>query len=210
MISFAKRERARRAAAVVGVDAGKFTHTLVVRPGGRPDSKPHTFPTTRAGFDRALAYISLAAAGAAPTTILIGIEFAGNYGFTFAHYLAQRGFPVVSVLPAHTKRWKDVAQGQPLKTDAKDAATITDLLAQGHFVAFPFLEPAYADLRYLAAGRERLALLRRARSRSSAPCSKLCSPSSRPSSPSSPRRPRWRSCGPTRALTTCCTRPAGR
>lgn len=54
-----------------------------------------------------------------------------------------------------------MAHNQPLKTDAKDAATITDLLAQGHYVAFPFLEPAYADLRYLAAGRERLALLRR-------------------------------------------------
>lgn len=161
MISFAKRERAQRAAAVVGVDAGKFSHTLVVRPRGQPDSKPHTFQTTRTGFDEAVAFIRQAADGASPETILVGIEFAGNYGFTFAHYLGQLGFPVVSVLAAHTKRWKDVAHNQPLKTDAKDAATITDLLAQGHFVAFPFLEPAYADLRYLAAGRERLSLLRR-------------------------------------------------
>jgi transposase len=161
MISFAKRERAQRAAAVVGVDAGKFSHTLVVRPRGQPDSKPHTFQTTRATFDEAVAFIRQAAGGAPAETILVGIEFAGNYGFTFAHYLAQLGFPVVSVLAAHTKRWKDVAHNQPLKTDAKDAATITDLLAQGHFVAFPFLEPAYADLRYLAAGRERLSLLRR-------------------------------------------------
>mgnify|MGYP001354200822 CR=1 FL=1 len=38
MISFPKRVRAQRAAAVVGVDAGKFSHTLVVRPAGRPDS----------------------------------------------------------------------------------------------------------------------------------------------------------------------------
>lgn len=67
----------------------------------------------------------------------------------------------MSVLPAHTKRWKDVAHNQPLKTDAKDAGTITDLLAQGHFVTFPFLRPAFAQLRYLAAGRERLSLLRR-------------------------------------------------
>jgi hypothetical protein len=46
-----------------------------------------------------------------------------------------------------------------LKTDAKDAATITDLLAQGHFVSFPFLAPAYADLRYLVTAREWLSLL---------------------------------------------------
>jgi transposase len=161
MISFPKGERAQHAAACVGVDAGKFSHTLVVRALHQPDSKPFSFPTTRVGFDAAVAFIRHQAAGAAAATILVGIEFAGNYGFTFAHYLAQLGFPIVSVLPAHTKRWKDVAHNQPLKTDAKDAGTITDLLAQGHFVTFPFLAPAYADLRYLVTARERLSLLRR-------------------------------------------------
>jgi transposase len=161
MISFPRRSRAQHAAACVGVDAGKFAHTLVVRPAGGPDSKPCSFPTTRAGFEQAVAFLRQQVPGASPTTILVGIEFAGNYGFTFAHYLRALGFPIVSVLPAHTKRWKDVAHNQPLKTDAKDAGTITDLLAQGHFVSFPFLEPAYADLRYLVAARERLAVLRR-------------------------------------------------
>jgi len=161
MISFPKRERAQRAAACVGIDAGKFSHTLVVRPQHQPDSKPFSFPTTRAGFDDAVAFVQRQVPGAAAEAILVGIEFAGNYGFTFAHYLAQLGFPIVSVLPAHTKRWKDVAHNQPLKTDAKDAATITDLVAQGHFVGFPFLSPAYADLRYLVTARERLSLLRR-------------------------------------------------
>jgi transposase len=161
MISFSKRERAQRAAACVGVDAGKFSHTLVVRPQGRPDSKPFAFQTTRAGFDDAAAFIRQQAGRAPAPAILVGIEFAGNYGFTFAHYLAQQGFPIVSVLPAHTKRWKEVAHNQPLKTDAKDAGTITDLLAQGHFVGFPFLTPVYADLRYLVTARERLSSLRR-------------------------------------------------
>jgi len=161
MISFPKRERAQHAAACVGVDAGKFCHTLVIRPQHQPDSKPFSFPTTRAGFDAAVAFIRQQVPGPAATTMLVGIEFAGNYGFTFAHYLAQLGFPIVSVLPAHTKRWKDVAHNQPLKTDAKDAATITDLVAQGHFVTFPFLAPVYADLRYLVTARERLSLLRR-------------------------------------------------
>lgn len=161
MISFPKRERAQCAAVVVGVDAGKFSHTLVVRPRGQPDSRPFSFPTSRSGFEAALAFLRQQVPGAELSAILVGIEFAGNYGFTLAHFLDQFGVPVVSVLPAHTKRWKDVAHNQPLKTDAKDAGTITDLLAQGHFVSFPFLAPAYADLRYLAAARERLSLLRR-------------------------------------------------
>jgi transposase len=162
VIVFEKRDRAQRAAVVVGVDAGKFTHTLVVRPRGGRDSKPFTFQTTRADFDRAAQVIAGAAGSALPAEVLVGIEFAGSYGFTLAHYLDQLGYGVVSVLPAHTKRWKEVAHNQPLKTDAKDALGITDLAAQGHFVSFPFLRPAYAELRCLVTARERLSVLRRA------------------------------------------------
>ena len=103
MISFPKRERAQRAAAVVGVDAGKFSHTLVVRPSGQPDSKPFSFPTTRTGFEAAVSFVRRVTL-AEPSATLVGIEFAGNYGFTFAHFLDQLRFPVVSILPAHTKR----------------------------------------------------------------------------------------------------------
>ena len=162
MISFEQRQRAQQAAAVVGIDAGKFTHTLVVRPQGKPDTKPCTFTNTPTGFEEAVAFVVTATGGAPAGEILVGIEFAGHYGFPLAHYLHARGFPIVSVLAVHTKRWKDVAHNQALKTDAKDAASITDLVAQGHYVGFPFLGPAYADLRYLTAGRERLSVLRRA------------------------------------------------
>jgi transposase len=152
--SHARRQRALEAAAVVGVDAGKSHHVLVVRARGRKDSRALQVPTTRPGFEEAVAFILAQAPGAVPADVLVGIEFAGNYGFTFAHYLASCGFQVVSVLAKHSKSWKDVMHGQPLKTDAKDALSITDLAAQGHFVAFPFLKPAYAELRYLVSARE--------------------------------------------------------
>lgn len=159
---FQKRQRAQQAAAVVGVDAGKRKHALVVRPRGGLDSKPVMFESTRAGFEKATEEIRAQAPGAGPGDVLVGIEFAGNYGFTLAHFLDQQGFQVVSVLPAHTKRWKEVMHNQALKTDPKDAVTITDLVSQGHFVGFPFLEPVYADLRYLVSTRERLSRLRTA------------------------------------------------
>jgi transposase len=163
MQAFEKRELARKAAAVVGVDAGKFQHVMVIRPRGGADSKPIAFATTRAGFEQAVAAIYEAASGI-DGHILVGIEFAGMYGFTFAHYLHNREFHihVVSVLASHTKRWKEVTHRQPLKTDAKDAVGIADLTAQGHFVAFPFLSPAYAELRYLLSAREKLSTLRKA------------------------------------------------
>jgi hypothetical protein len=156
-----KRTYAQTFPVHVGVDTGKLFHKLVARGPDGQRTKAYKVLVCRAGFEAANAHLRGLFPGVAPQQMLVGIEFAGNYGFTFAHYLAQLGFPIVSVLPAHTKRWKDVAHNQPLKTDAKDAATITDLLAQGHFVGFPFLTPAYADLRYLVTARERLSLLRR-------------------------------------------------
>lgn len=162
MTPFQRRQLAQSAAAVVGVDAGKFTHTLVVRVRDEADSKPLTIETRRAGFDRAAAFIREAARDAAPSEILVGIEFAGTYGFTLAHYLHALGLPVVSVLPAHTKHWQEVTHNQRLKTDAKDAAVIADLVAQGQFVSFPFLATPYADLRYLTSAREGVTVLKNA------------------------------------------------
>lgn len=166
MQSFEKRRRAQAAVAVVGVDAGKFRHALVVRPRDGHDSKSFPFETTRPGFEAAVAFILDAARGtrlrAVPAQVLVGIEFAGAYGFTFAHFLHAAGFQVVNVLPSDTKRWKEVMHHQALKTDAKDALGITDLTATGHFVTFAFLEPTYAELRYLVSTRERFSLLRRA------------------------------------------------
>jgi transposase len=157
-----KRQLAAHARAVVGVDAGKFAHTLVVRPAGGADSKPVAVPVTRAGFAAAIRAIQMAAPGVVPGKILVGLEFAGTYGFTFAHYLHDHGYPVVSVLAAHTKHWKEVTHNQALKTDAKDTAVITDLVAQGKFVGFAFLARPYAELRYLVSAREHVTTLRNA------------------------------------------------
>lgn len=160
MTAHEKRQRAAAARAVVGVDAGKYEHTLVIRPAGAPDSRPVSFPVSRDGFATALTAIRTAVPGAAPDDFLVGIEFAGVYGFTFAHYLHTQGFGIVSVLAAHTKHWKEVTHNQALKTDAKDALVITDLVAQGKFVGFAFLDQPYAELRYLVSAREHVTTLR--------------------------------------------------
>ena len=157
-----QRSRAQLAAAVVGVDAGKFKHCLVVRPRGGADSKPFTFHTTRDGFDLAAEKILAVSGGAPSSQILVGIEFAGVYGFTFAYYLQQKGFQVVSVLASHSKRWKEVMHSQAIKTDEKDAGTITDLVAIGQFVSFPFLKKEYAELRYLVSARDNVSIQRTA------------------------------------------------
>ncbi len=155
-----RRNRAHAAGAVVGVDAGKFRHCLVVRAKGGIDSRPFTFPVTRDGFEEAEAYILNHVGGIVPEDILVGIEFAGIYGQTLAHALHARGFKIVSVPPAYTKAAKKIAHGKRLKTDEKDAESITALVGDGHFQEFPFLKSVYTGLRQLVSARERLTKLR--------------------------------------------------
>lgn len=155
-----RRNRAHAAGAIVGVDAGKFKHCLVVRAKGGIDSRPFTFSVTREGFEQAEEFILRHAGGVVPEETLVGIEFAGIYGQTLAHYLHARGFKIVSVPPAFTKAAKKIAHGRRLKTDEKDAESITALVGDGHFQEFPFLKSVYTELRQLVSARERLSKLR--------------------------------------------------
>lgn len=140
----------------VGVDTAKRFHVLVARGPDGKRTKPHKVIVSRAGFVAADAHLQALFPGVAQAQMLVGLEFAGHHGFTFAHFLAQRSYPVVNVLPAHTKRTKEIEDNSPLKTDAKDAAVICKLVGDGTFVRFPFLEPPYAELRVLVSYRHRL------------------------------------------------------
>jgi hypothetical protein len=157
-----RRARALTAGAIVGVEAGKFKHCLVVRPRGGIDSRPFLFPVTRDGFEKAEEFILRSSGGVVPEDVLVGIEFAGVYGHTLAHYLHARGFQIVSVPPAFTKAGKKITHTRSIKTDAKDAITITTLVGNGSYQSFPFLKPAYVELRHLVSTRERLPSLRSA------------------------------------------------
>lgn len=147
---------ARRFPVHVGVDTAKKFHVLVARgPDGRR-TKPHKVIVSRGGFDAADAHLVSLFAEIPREQMLVGLEFAGHHGFTFAHDLARRGYPIVNVLPAVTKRTKEIEDNSPLKTDAKDAALIAKLVGDGSFVRFPFLDPLAVELRLLTTERHRL------------------------------------------------------
>jgi transposase len=140
----------------VGVDTSKTFHVLVARgPDGRR-TKAFRADVSRAGFDAADGHLTTLFPDVPRDRMLVGLEFAGHHGFTFAHDLARRGYPVVNVLPAVTKKTKEIEDNSPLKTDAKDAALIAKLTGDGAFVRFPFLDEQYVTLRLLATERHRL------------------------------------------------------
>ena len=140
----------------VGVDTGKTFHKLVARRPGDVRSKPCKVTVDRAGFDAAHAYLQELFPGVAPAQMLVGIEFAGHHGFTFAHDLARRGYQIVTVLPSATKRLKDVGTNRTRKSDDIDAWQICKLVGQGAYVSYPLLDPIYTSLRLLTTARRRL------------------------------------------------------
>lgn len=151
-----KRLFARTFPVHVGVDTGKTFHVLVAQgPDGRR-TESHRVEVSRLAFEQADAQLRTWFPAVRRDQMLIGLEFAGHHGFTFARYLAGRGYHVVNVLPAHTKRAKELEDNSPLKSDPKDAATVCGLLGHGIFVRFPFLERPYLELRLLTTHRQRL------------------------------------------------------
>ena len=140
----------------VGVDTGKTFHKLVARgPDGRRQ-KAIRVDVLRAGFDEADRYLTETFPDTPRERMLVGIEFAGHHGFTFAHDLHRRGYQIVNVLSSVTKRLKELEDNSPRKDDAKDAAQICKLLSAGLFVSFPFLDDVGAELRTLTTERHRL------------------------------------------------------
>jgi transposase len=138
------------------VDTGKLFHKLVARgPDGRRRA-PIRVDVNRDSFEAAHRQLLALFPDFTPADILVGLEFAGHHGYTFAHFLARKGYTVVSVLPAHTKRLKEVEDNSPLKSDDKDARLICKLTGDGLFVPFPFLDTPYIDLKVLVVQHHRL------------------------------------------------------
>ena len=153
----AKEAFARQFPVHVGVDVGKSFHQLVARDSTGARGPAVRIDATRAGFESAEAALRGRFPLARPAEMLVGLEFAGHYGATFAQYLTKRGYGVVTVLPAVTKRTKELEDNSPRKDDSKDAGQICKLLGQGLFVGAPVLPDALQALRVLTTERQRLA-----------------------------------------------------
>lgn len=140
----------------VGVDTGKRHHVMVARGPTAVTAEAITVEVTRASFERSLERLYEQFPGVAPHRFLVGIEFAGHHGFTYANFLRETGHEIVSVLPAHTKRAKELDDNSPNKSDEIDAALISRLTSEGRFVPFPFLTDDLARLKLLVTQRHRL------------------------------------------------------
>lgn len=154
-----KSQHARRineATLVVGVDIAKRSHVAVAEGPDGVVTKPLAFPNTQEGFRIFESWLRKTSERFRTTSMVIGMEPTGHYWKPFAEWLQQRSYELRFVSPVLTKRAKEMLDGSPLKTDAKDARVIADLLRQGKSRPMGTQEDLYQELRYLADVRHRL------------------------------------------------------
>lgn len=142
-------------ALIVTADIGKEKHFGYWRCPDGTDVKPFPVPNTRAGFETFWDLISRAQKLHKLDGIIFGFESTGPYGEPLAQFMRARGAQLVQVNPLHTKRFKEVTDNSPNKTDQKDPKVIADIIAMGRFLTVVIPEGPAAELRRLSQARER-------------------------------------------------------
>jgi transposase len=109
---------------------------------------------TAAGTAALLAWVD-ERTGGDRSRIVVGFEPTGSYWQGFIGRLVASGVGVRVIAPAHTKKYKELVDNAPNKSDAKDAGVIAELTKRGHGLWLRLPQGAYADLRALGEGDHR-------------------------------------------------------
>ncbi len=141
---------------VVGIDVAKRRHVAAIRQIDGRVARPFGFGNDRAGFELLAGRVDVAVTASGARRAYFALEATGHYGHALQQYLLARGYVVIGINPAHTKKIKEVYDGSPEKSDAKDAILIAELASQGR--GRPVFQPegVYAELRRLGKLRDQL------------------------------------------------------
>jgi transposase len=140
--------------AVLGLDIGSRTHVgrFWAAPGEREAARSFTNTTT--GAAALLAWLD-ARTGGDRSRVVVGFEPTGSYWQGFVGRLVAAGVCVRVIAPQHTKKYKELFDNSPNKSDAKDAGVIAELTKRGHGLLLRLPQGAYAELRALNEGYHR-------------------------------------------------------
>lgn len=141
---------------VIGIDIAKERHVAVAEGPRGVLSKPLSFSNSRDGFEQLAQWMETCKTRFGTAHAVIGMEPTGHYWKALGEWLMDRGDELRFVSPVLTKRAKDMLDGSPLKTDAKDAAVIADLVRQGKSRPQSRQQEVFQELRYLSELRHRI------------------------------------------------------
>ena len=139
---------------VVGLDIGSETHVarFWAAPGEREAAR--SLANTAAGVAGLLAWLDERTGGDRSKGV-VGFEPTGSYWQGFVGRLVGAGVGVRVIAPAHTKKYQELLDNSPNKSDAKDAGGIAELTKRGHGLWLRLPQGAYAELRALNEGYHR-------------------------------------------------------
>lgn len=140
---------------MVTADMGKDQHFGYWRCPDGTDVKTFAVPNNSTGFWEFWERVSRAQKLHNLDGVLFGYESTGPYGEPLAHFMRARGAELVQINPLHTKRFKEVTDNSPNKTDQKDPEVIADIIEMGRFLTVVIPEGPAAELRRLTQARER-------------------------------------------------------
>ena len=148
------------AAAVVAVDVGKATATLLVTDAARHRLLgPLSFSMTAVGVAEVVRRVQVVL----PVGVTrVGVEAAGHYHRPLASPAVWPGWEVVELNPAHVTEQRRVMGRRRVKTDALDLEAMTELLLAGRGVRVQPEVPALGELAAWAGHRQRRVVTRTA------------------------------------------------
>jgi len=150
-----KRTFVNRNLLIVTADIGKDKHFGYWRCPDGTDVKPFEVRNNSAGFWEFWERVSRAQKLHNLDSIIFGYESTGPYAEPLTHFMRARGAELVQINPLHTKRFKEVTDNSPNKTDQKDPQVIADLISMDRFLTVVIPEGPAAELRRLSQARER-------------------------------------------------------
>lgn len=140
---------------LVTADIGKFTNSVYFRFPDGSDMPPFECANAGQGFKKLWNTIKATMYTHGLTQVVFGFESTGAFAQPVLHFLSARGVRLVQVNPMHSKRFRELPDNSPLKTDEKDPRVIATLVAVGCTLSVVIPEGVAAELRQLTHARER-------------------------------------------------------
>jgi transposase len=140
---------------IVGIDIGKSNHYGFFLTMSYESAKSFQFSNTREGFNLLIGKIKKFTQVNDIENVVIAVESTGNYWLPLAYYIHNNtNYTLVQVNGKHTKRFKDVTDNTPNKTDHKDPKVIAQVVLIGSSLRVNLPQGVKANVRELTRSRK--------------------------------------------------------
>jgi len=151
-----RKRKANKKTLLVTADIGKKSHHIFFTTPDGEEVKPFPVPNSREGFEKLWEKILNFRDRNGLESVLFGFESSGPYAEPLTHFMDARGAKLTQVNPKHTKKYKEVLDNSPEKSDWKDPRVIADIIKMGRGLSVIIPRGHAADLRRLVHCREHL------------------------------------------------------